>query len=302
MPNKSSTITPFGGQSETAPLRIVLMKHVRDAFESEAAIDRQWCELNFLERPDWGRAIDEYDRLVELLRSLGVHVQFVAPGADTGMDSMYVHDSSIVCDMGAILCNMGKAARNREPAAMETAYRALGVPVIGRIEHPGTVEGGDVAWLDAHTLAVAEGYRTNAEGIRQLRSLLGNAIDDLIVVPSPHFRGPGDVFHLMSILSPVDRDLAVVYSPLMVVRFREYLLARGIQLVEVPEEEYDSMGCNVLTVAPRRCVVLDGNPVTRQRLQAAGVEVHAYDGKEISWKGSGGITCLTRPLHRAPVA
>jgi N-dimethylarginine dimethylaminohydrolase len=294
--------TPFGGQSETAPLRIVLMKHVRDAFVGDASIDRQWRDLNYLGRPDLARAIDEYDRLVELVRGLGADIRFVPSSAEAGMDSMYVHDSSIVCDAGAILCNMGKTARKREPAAMGPFYRALGVPVIGRIEDPGTVEGGDVAWLDPRTLAVAEGYRTNAEGIRQLRALLGNAIDELIVVPSPHFRGPGDVFHLMSIVSPVDRDLAVVYSPLMVVPFRERLLARGIQLVEVPEAEYNSMGCNVLAVAPRRCVVLDGNPITRQRLEAAGAEVHAYQGEEISWKGSGGITCLTRPLYRARVS
>jgi N-dimethylarginine dimethylaminohydrolase len=170
--------------------------------------------------------------------------------------------------------------------------------VAGAIEPPGQLEGGDVVWLDARTVVVGRGYRTNDEGIRQYRAILGAGIE-LIVVPLPHWRGPGDVFHLMSIISPIDRDLAVVYSPLMPVPFRESLLARGLSLVEVPDEEFDSMGANVLAIAPRTCVMVDGNPITRVRLEASGARVHVYDGAEISLKGGGGPTCLTRPLARA---
>ena len=155
-------------------------------------------------------------------------------------------------------------------------------------------------WLDGRTIAVGRGYRTNDEGIRQLRALLGDSIDELIVVPLPHWRGPGDVFHLMSIISPVADDLAVVYSPLMPVPFRERLTERGVQLVDVPEEEFDSMGANVLAIAPRHAVMVAGNPRTRARLEASGVRVDEYAGGEISLKGGGGPTCLTRPIARVP--
>src|SRR4029079_18712194 len=173
-----------------------------------------------------------------------------------------------------------------------------GYEIAGAIQPPGCLEGGDVAWLDEHTLAVDRGYRTNDAGIAQLRALLGHTID-VVVVPLPHWRGPRDVFHLMSILSPVDRDLAVVYSPLMPVPFREYLISRGIRLVEVPDDEFESMGANVLAVTPRRCLMLAGNPTTRRRLEHAGAEVLEYDGSEISLKGGGGPTCLTQPMRIA---
>jgi N-dimethylarginine dimethylaminohydrolase len=193
---------------------------------------------------------------------------------------------------------MGKAAREREPAAQADAFRQWGIPVVGSIQAPGRLEGGDVAWLDDRTVIVGRGYRTNDEGIRQFRELLGDAVT-CVVVPLPHWRGPGDVFHLMSVLSPVDADLAVVYSPLMPVPLRELLVERGIALVEVPDEEFDTMGANVLALAPRRCVMVDGNPTTRARLEAAGAEVRVYAGREISLKGGGGPTCLTRPIRRA---
>ena len=162
----------------------------------------------------------------------------------------------------------------------------------------GLLEGGDVAWLDGRTIAVGRGYRTNDAGIAQLRALLGDRVDEFITVALPHWRGAGDVFHLMSIISPVDRDLAVVYSPLMPVPFRERLLAEGKTLIEVPDEEFARMGANILAIAPRRCVLLDGNPITRAKLEAAGAEVLTYEGSEISVKGGGGPTCLTRPLVR----
>ncbi|MEO5717820.1 MAG: arginine deiminase family protein, partial [Chthoniobacterales bacterium] len=151
---------------------------------------------------------------------------------------------------------------------------------------------------DQRTLAVGRGYRTNDSGIAQLRDLLGDTIDELIIVALPHWRGVSDVFHLMSILSPVDRDLAVVYSPLMPVPFREQLLERGMSLVEVPDEEFESMGANVLALGQRQCLMVAGNPVTRARLEAAGAAVLEYEGSEVSRKGGGGPTCLTRPLAR----
>jgi N-dimethylarginine dimethylaminohydrolase len=197
-----------------------------------------------------------------------------------------------------VLCRMGKPQRSTEPAVQGEAFAGLDIPVLGEIRAPGRIEGGDVVWFDDHTVAVGRGYRTNDDGIAQFQDLLGPDVD-LIVVPLPHYRGPADVFHLMSIISPVDEDLAVVYSPLMPVVFREWLIAGGIDLVEVPDEEFETMGANVLAIAPRRCVMVEGNPVTRDRLEDAGATVAEYDGTEISLKGGGGPTCLTRPIERA---
>jgi N-dimethylarginine dimethylaminohydrolase len=172
------------------------------------------------------------------------------------------------------------------------------VPVLGSIQPSGRLEGGDLLWLGERSVAVGRGYRTNAAGIEQLHTLLGDLVDEVIAVALPHWRGPGDVFHLMSIISPIDRDLALVYSPLMSVPFREHLLERGMTLVEVPDDEFDTMGANVLALAPRRCLMLEGNPETRRRLERAGADVLTYPGREISLKGGGGPTCLTRPLGR----
>lgn len=288
----------ISGQSEVGPLRRVLLKHPRDAFVSAEFIDEQWQELGYLRKPDLARAAEEHDGLKQLLEGLGVQVDFLPADAGTGMDSIYVRDASLMTDQGAILCNMGKAARGGEPGAQASAYADLGIPVLGEISGEGRVEGGDFLWLDEVTAVVGRGYRTNDEGIRQLRDLLADTAEELIVVPLPHWKGRSDVFHLMSILSPIDHDLVLVYSPLLPVPFRENLLNRGVSLVDVPDEEFESMGCNVLAVAPRVCVMLEGNPVTRQRLEDAGTQLHTYRGQEISVPGSGGPTCLTRPVLR----
>lgn len=287
------------GQSDVLPIETLLLKHVRDAFGDQPTVDAEWEQLAYVSRPDFAGAVAEYDSFVQLLEGLGIAVHLAPADPDTGLDSVYVRDAAVVCDRGAILCQMGKSAREGEPSAVEREFRRAGVPIVGRIKGGGRLEGGDVAWIDERTVAVGRGYRTNGEGIRQLQSLMGSGVDRVVPVPLPHWRGPGDVFHLMSMFSPVDRDLAVVYSPLLPVPFRQLLLTRGYELVEVPDDEFESMGCNVLAVAPRQCIALEGNPVTRQRLEAAGAEVHTYRGREISTKGGGGPTCLTRPLVRS---
>ena len=284
-------------QSESGMLRRVVLKHARDAFSDRARIEREWRSLNFTGAPDPGRAIAEYDAFVAILARAGAEVDWLPDTPGTGLDSIYVRDASIVCNRGVVLCRMGKAQRGAEPSAQEAALRTAGYDILGSIRAPGCLEGGDVAWIDERTLAVGRGYRTNDEGIRQLRELLGVAVE-VVVVPLPHWRGPSDVFHLMSILSPIDHDLAVVYSPLMPVPFREWLIARDYRFVEVPDEEFATMGANVLAIGPRRCVLLRGNPVTKGRLEQAGAEVFEYDGSEISLKGGGGPTCLTRPMLR----
>ena len=286
--------------SEVGALTRVLLKHPGEAFASDAAIAAQWKELNFTAAPSLAQAIEEYGAFVEILQASGAQVDFLPADERTNLDSIYARDASVVCARGVILCRMGKRLRSGEPAAHKAALRKAGLSIAGEITAPGSLEGGDVLWLDDRTIAVGRGYRTNEEGILQLRALLADSIDELIVVPLPHWRGPGDVLHLMSLVSPVDRDLAVVYSPLLPVPFREQLLDRGYELVEVPGEEFDTMGTNVLALGPRQCVMLAGNPRTRRALERAGVHVTEYVGNEISMKGAGGPTCLTRPLARAP--
>ncbi len=294
-------MTSQTAQSETGRLTKLVVKHARDAFRDPSAIALQWRDLNFTAPPDFTRAVEQYDAFLDLLRRSGTDLISLPAGDGVGMDSIYVRDASVITNRGLILCSMGKRQRAGEPEAQATALRQLApaLPILGAIRDPGRLEGGDVVWLGERGIAVGRGYRTNDEGIRQLRALLADDVDDFIVVPLPHWRGPADVFHLMSIVSPVDRDLAVVYSPLMPVPFREALLARGIQLVEVPDGEFDSMGTNVLAISPRRCVMVNGNPKTRAALERAGARVFEYEGSEISLKGGGGPTCLTRPLLRA---
>lgn len=286
--------------NEFGRLTHVAVKHPRDAFVSPEAIARQWASHGFTAAPDFDAACREHDAFLEVLTRHGVALTLLPADAGTTIDSIYARDASLVTPRGVVLCAMGKAAREGEPAAQGRAFTAAARPwtaVAGAIAPPGRIEGGDVVWLDDRTVAVGRGYRTNAAGIRQFAALTGPAVD-VVEVQLPHWKGPGDVMHLMSLISPVDRDLAVVYSRLLPVPFHERLLARGITLVDTPDDEFDSMATNVLALAPRVCVMLAGNPRTRAALERAGATVVEYTGVEISVKGAGGPTCLTRPLVR----
>ena len=285
-------------QSDVEPLRRVLVRRAEDAFGSPAIVQDSWRALGYHGAPDIEAAKAEHEAFVEILWGAGAEVLYLEHDEALGMDSLYPRDASVICRDGAILCRMGKTTRAAEPRAHREAYESLGIPVLGAIEGDGRLEGGDVAWIDERTLVAGLGYRTNAAGIEQLRALLADRIDELIVVPLPHWRGPKDVFHLMSMFSPLDRSAALVYSPLLPVPFRNALLERGFVLVDVPDDEFDSMGCNALAVRPGQCVLVEGNPTTRRRVERAGIEVIEYAGAEISSRGSGGPTCLTRPIVR----
>jgi N-dimethylarginine dimethylaminohydrolase len=288
----------FTCHSDVGKIKSVFIKNVAQAFISEDHIDAYWKALNYPDRPSLDNALAEYATFHSALQRYSTDIFFLPEDASVNMDSMYCRDASIATDKGMIICNMGKAARMSEPLAEKKAFEANGIPILGSIIAPGTLEGGDVAWLDEQTLAVGHSYRTNEVGIRQLKKLLKPLHVEVITVPLPHYKGPEDVFHLMSVLSPVDKDLAVVYSPLLPIVFRNYLLKRGYQLVEVPDEEFESMGCNVLALAPRECLMVAGNPKTKKLLENAGCTVVIYPGNDISLKGGGGPTCLTRPIYR----
>lgn len=287
----------FGCQDMVKQVRRILLKHPRDAFINQATVNRQSSALNYSDTPDFEIACKDYDQFLDLIQSFGAEIHFL-PSSNTSLDSIYTHDPCIVTNGGAILCNMGKPQRSNEPDNIEKYFKSIGVPILGRIEGTGTLEGGDIIWVDERTVAVGEGYRSNMEGINQFKHLLGDLVDSVIPVALPHWTGPADCLHLMSNISPIDHNLYLVYSRLLSVSFRKYLLDRKIKLIEVPDEEYASMGCNVLAMANRKVIMIEGNPITQNRLENEGVEVHTYNGAEISLKGAGGPTCLTRPFLR----
>lgn len=284
-------------QSDVGKIKSVLLRHPKDAFGSQKIINEQWEDLYYTDVPDYENALKEYDTFSENLKREGIDLKFLEGGSPK-LDSIYVRDASISTDRGMIICNMGKRSRSAEPNMQKEYFIKHGVPVLGEIKDPGRLEGGDVAWINPRTLAVGRGYRTNDEGIRQLKQLTEGLIDELVVFHSPHYKGQNDVFHLMSVFSPVEQNMAVVYSPLMPVIFRERLLDFGYKLIEVPSSEFETLGCNVLSIAHGKCVMAKGNPEIKSLIVKEGIEVFEYEGIEISFKGSGGPTCLTRPLNR----
>jgi N-dimethylarginine dimethylaminohydrolase len=284
----------FGAQTMVEPLRRVLVKRPDEAFGN--ADPARW---HYTSRPDLEEARREHDALVEILRGAGAEVIDHPEPQPERADAIFVFDPVIVTDRGAVILRMGKELRRGEEAALGGRLQEVGVPVLAELEGEATAEGGDLLWLDARTLAVGQGFRTNAEGLRQLREILSPIGVEVLPVELPYFTGPEACLHLLSLISLVDHDLAVVYPPLLPVPFWKTLQDRGIRLVEVPEEEFPSMGPNVLALAPRRCLMLEGNPVTQRRLEEAGCEVLTYRGRQISLKAEGGPTCLTRPVWRS---
>jgi N-dimethylarginine dimethylaminohydrolase len=278
-------------QDSSAALRRV---YVRAPVAGDLAA---WREFGWRGEPDPARALDEHAAFRAQLEAAGAEVVVGAAPALGDPDAIYAYDPSLITDAGAVLLRPGKEGRRGEPDVAEADLEAAGVKVLGRLADPATAEGGDMFWLDPRTLLVGLGYRTNVAGAGQLRALLGDEVE-VLTFDLPHFHGPGECLHLMSFISPLAPDLAVGYPPLMPVRLVRLLLDRGISLVEVPEEEFDPMGSNVLALAPRVALALEGNAETRRRMEAAGVEVRTFAGEEISRKGDGGPTCLTKPLVR----
>jgi dimethylargininase len=280
----------FGGQTMVDPLRRVLVRPPR------AADLARWRAFAWLGEPDAALAAKQHDELCEVLRSSGAQVEFAEVDVDGDPDAIYVFDPAILSDAGAVMLRLGKEARRPESAAVAAAMRRLGVPVAFEMAAPATAEGGDTMWLDERTLLVGRSFRTNDVGVDALRAALPGV--DVLAFDVPNRHGPEACLHLLSLLSPLDRDLVVAYVSLLPVRLVELLGERGVEIVAVPDEEFDTMGPNVLALAPRVALAVDGNPETRRRMERAGVEVFVYEGSEISLKGEGGPTCLTRPLLR----
>ncbi len=287
----TTTDRRFGVRSSTAALRDVLVKPPGPVFGR--AFDDP--AHGFLRPVDLERAQREHDGVVAALDGLGVRVHLLEDEPDSDPDLVYVFDPVLVIADGAVALRPGKPNRAGEPAAVERWMGANGLPTVGRIEAPGTVEAGDTVWLQDDLFVIGRTLRTNDTGARQLVGIVGG---DVRIVDVPYWKGPAELVHLMSVISPVSDDLAVVFLPLLPAGLHEWLVELGIRIVEVPGEEYASLGCNVLAVKPGVVIVADGNPAARRGLEAAGVEVHAVALGEVGENGSGGVTCLTRPLLR----
>jgi len=278
----------FGVRSMVAPLRRVLLRSPATAGDFAAADWRQ---------PDPVLLTRQHEEFCQLLTTLGCEVE-LAEAAHGMVDATFVRDAGLVTGHGAVLFQMAKPGRAGEPALLGASLAAAGVPITAELTGTARADGGDILWLDADALLVGRSYRTNAEGVRQLRELLGAEGVRVTSVDMPHDRGPDHVLHLTSIISPVADDLAVVYPPLAPVPLMEELAARGVRVVAVPAPEYANMGCNVLAVRPGVVVMVAGNLRTQAALESAGCEVHVYEGSDISVKGDGGPTCLTAPILR----
>ena len=288
----------YGCQSMVGKIDTIIIKHPEEAFISQENLDQKWKPFNYVSCPDYEKSLKEYSRFEEIIQEHVENVHYLPKDDNTGLDSTYAHDTCKITSKGAIMFTVGKELRRGETGATRKFLEGIGVPILGEISGEGTMEGGDVVWLDEKTVAVGRGYRTNYEGIRQFRELTKDVVDEFIVVELPHGDGPDECLHLMSVISMVDHDLAVVYSKLMPVSFRDLLIERGIELIEVDDAEYANLGSNVLALAPRVCVMPAGNPKTREKLEKAGAKVFEYEGHDISFKGTGGPTCLTLPVTR----
>jgi len=294
------SVRRFGAQSMIEPLLDVLVKRPGRAFG--AAFDDP--AHGFLHACDLAVAQREHDRFTELLASLGPRVHLLeprpggpgVPDIEASPDLVYTFDPLLVTDRGAIPLRPGKPNRVAEPAVLEAWMCGAGIPTIGRIEAPGTIEGGDTFWLRPDLLCIGRTLRTNENGARQLAGLVGG---DVRIFDVPYWRGPAELIHLLSVISPLADDLAIVYLPLLPVGLWELLGDLGVRLLEVPDEEFPTLGCNVLAVRPGVVILAEGNPRTASALAAAGCEVHTYAATEIGINGSGGPTCLTRPILRA---
>jgi N-dimethylarginine dimethylaminohydrolase len=283
-------VKTFGADSMTGTLARVL---VRPPLAEDAA---HWREYGWHASPDPAAAAAEHEVFCGLLEEAGAEV--VVSRHDPGNpDAMYPYDPVLVGSEGAVLLRPGKEGRRREPQALAPSLEAAGVPVVAELAEPALAEGGDTVWLDERTLLVGIGYRTNDEAVPALEAAFPGV--EVLAFDLPHWNGAAEVMHLMSFISPLDHDLALVYPRIAPVRLLNLLAERGIGVVEVPDEEFATQGSNVLALGPRRALALERNDETRRRMERAGVDVVVYRGDEISRKGDGGPTCLTRPLLRS---
>jgi N-dimethylarginine dimethylaminohydrolase len=259
----------------------------------------RWSELGFHHPPDFAQAQAQHDALCHELQSAGAEVLELPAAPDLSLDAAYAHDASLSTDFGLILMRPGKTNRVIEGDHHRSFGMQLGIPILAEVDAPGTMEAGDIVWLDSRTLLIGSGYRTNAGGIEQMRAILAPKGVDVISAPLPYGSGPSACLHLMSLISLLDEHTALVDLPWLAVETVELLKSRGFQFIEIDYSERDTLACNVLSLGGKRLLAIAENHKTNERLRNAGFDVRTFPGGEICINGSGGPTCLTRPLLRA---
>ena len=282
---------------EYSQIKEVAIRSPLSSFISNDKLLKEWSVLRFHSKPDLKQSIVEYQYFRGLLEDDGITLIDLPSSNQLTIDSIYTRDSILISKRGLILCNMGRSSRTPEAIENFNTLKSKKYEIAGKIKAPGTLEGGDFIWIDDNHAAVGLGPRTNIDGIRQLKEILGPTVD-LHVVQLPDPNHPDDVLHLMSIISPLDKDLALIYKPFMPESFTKWLNGLGIKFIEVSEAEYPLMGCNVLATSPRSIIMLEGLTGVQSELKKSGCKIRTYKGIEISRKGEGGPTCLTRPLKR----
>jgi N-dimethylarginine dimethylaminohydrolase len=279
-------------------LQRVLVCSPRTAGWNRPEYSARWRDLGFHHAPDFAIAQAQHDALCRELASAGAEVMELAPAPELSLDAVYAHDASLATDFGLIVMRPGKPNRVFEGQHQGAFCLRFAVPTLAKIVAPGASEAGDILWLDANALLVGHGYRTNALGIQQLRDLLAPKGVDVLSAPLPHGPGPAACLHLMSLISLLDEHTALVDLPWLAVETVELLKSRGYHFIEIDSSERDMLACNVLALGGRRLLALEENSKTNARLRAAGFEVRTFPGSELCINGSGGPTCLTRPLLR----
>jgi len=287
----------FGGHSMIRPLKKILLKSPRDQ-PKETDL---WKDFGYFHKSNLKQAIREHEELVDLLRGEGVEVilaQDDEKGSNTLLDSIFVFDNAIMTNIGAILCKMGKKLREAEVPVIERELLRIGIPIYFKIHGDARLEGGDVLWLDEQTVIVGKTHRTNELGFLQLKMALEELSVKVYQFPLPYWKGPEDLIHLLSIIHPLDKDLAVAYLELMPLNMFEFLKERGIELIELTYNELKAHGNNVLMLKPRKGIMVKGNK-SKPKLEDYGVEILEFDGDDICHNRSGGPTCLSLPLLRS---
>jgi N-dimethylarginine dimethylaminohydrolase len=279
-------------------LERVLVCSPRTAGWNEPEYAARWRDLGFHHAPDFERAQAQHDALCRELATAGAEVIELPDTLDLSLDAVYTHDASLATDFGLIVMRPGKANRVAEGPHHSSFCETLDIPTLGQIIPPGTTEAGDIVWLDTNTLLIGHGYRTNADGIRQMRDLLAPKGVDVLSAPLPYGAGPSACLHLMSLISLIDEHTALVDLPWLAVETVELLKSRGFTFIEIDPSERDTLACNVLALGGKRLLAIEENHRTNARLREAGFDVRTFPGGELCVNGGGGPTCLTRPLLR----
>ncbi len=288
----------YGLNSNVSTLKTVLLKNPQAAFKSQKTIDLQWQDLNFIDKPDFKKSVTQYENFIDILNDNNVEILYIPEDEITSLDSIYTHDPIFMTPNGAVIGNMGKTQRKPETIMMKNYLNEIGVPILGEIINDATLEGGDVIWIDEKTVAAGLTYRTNNKGIDQLRKILSTISIEVISVDLPHWNGPVDVLHLMSLISPLNENLFLIYKKLLPISLLKLLKKLDIKTISIADEDYDSLGCNVLPLSTTKCLITSGNNKTCKIIEENGIEVIEFQASEICYKGSGGPTCLTRPIYR----